>query len=365
MKVSEIVKLLEEWSPLAYQEDYDNAGLITGNNEQEITGILISLDTTEAVIEEAITLGCQMIVAHHPIIFKGLKKLNGKNYVERTIIKAIKNDIAIYASHTNLDNIYDGVNAKISQLIGLENTHILSPKVETLKKLTVFVPQEHTGRLLDTLYVAGAGEIGNYDQCSFQSQGEGSFRPLEKANPFLGSTGMREVVNENRLELIFEAHKEKKILDAMRKGHVYEEVSYFVEKLQNEHQNVGSGMIGTLKTPHSTQEFLKLIKEKMKCGVIKYTSIGEKPIRKVAVCGGAGSFLLAKARGQGADAYVSSDFKYHEYFDSEGDIMITDIGHFESEQFTKDLIKEFFSKKMPNFATYLSKVNTNPVHYYH
>lgn len=366
MRIKDLTAYLEKLAPLSYQESYDNAGLIVGNPNEIITGVLISLDSTEDVVEEAIQRGCNVIVAHHPIVFKGIKKFTGKNYVERTIIKAIKNDIAIYATHTNLDNVVNGVSFKIAQLLGLQQVRILAPKADLLMKLVVFVPVDNTGQLLDALYAAGAGEIGNYSQCSFRVEGKGTFKPNGQANPTIGQTsGPMEEVEENRVEVIFPAYLKNQILAAMRKGHVYEEVAYYLTSLSNENQEVGSGAVGFLPQEMAETDFLAYLKQNMKVSVIRHTSLLNKPIRKVAVCGGAGSFMLSDAIRAGADIFITADYKYHEFFDAENRIIIADIGHYESEQFTKELLKDYICKKFTNFAVHLSETPTNPVKYYY
>jgi dinuclear metal center YbgI/SA1388 family protein len=362
-KIKALIAELEAWAPPVFQESYDNARLITGNRNDEVRGVLISLDCTEAVVDEAIEKGCNMIVAHHPIVFSGLKSLTGSNYIERTVIQAIKNDIAIYAIHTNLDHVHTGVNAKISEKLGLKNTHILAPKKDTLMKLTVFVPDSHLNPLLEALSVAGAGKIGNYEQCSFVIEGMGTFKPNEAAKPYSGASGELSKVPEKRIEVIFPKNVSQQVLTAMRKAHPYEEVAYYLHELVNENQEIGAGMIGELDAAMNTEEFLQYLKDKMALKVIRYSSFGES-IKKVAVCGGAGSFLLQHALRQGADAFVTADYKYHQFFDGEKKILIADIGHYESEVFTKDLICEYLKKKFTNIALHLSGTHTNPVNYY-
>lgn len=364
MKIKDITSYLEELAPLNFQEDYDNSGLIIGDSQVELTGVLVTLDVTEEVISEAIKKGCNLIVAHHPLIFKGLKKLNGKNYVERSAILAIKNDIAIYAIHTNLDNVVNGVNFKIAEKLGLSDVKILRKKKGILLKLTVFVPVESSEKLLGELHKAGAGKIGNYSECSFKSEGVGAFMPNQVANPVIGERGKLEEVKENRVEVILPANVKAKVLNAMFAVHPYEEVAYYLQELENDNQEVGSGAVGFLPSEMNESEFLGHLKKSMNLEVIKFTSAG-KSIKKVAVCGGVGSFLLGDAKVAGADVFVTADYKYHEFFDAEGGIMIADIGHFESEVFTKDLIVEILSKKFTNFAPHLSEVNTNPVNYYY
>ena len=363
-QIKDITRELEKLAPLAYQESYDNAGLIVGNPETEITGVLLTLDVTEEVVEEAKIKNCNLIVAHHPIIFKGLKKLNGRNYVERTIINAIKNDIAIYATHTNLDHVTQGVNWKIAERLKLQNVKILAPKNQILKKLTFFTPVSHTQLILDALYKEGAGQIGQYKNCSFRSEGTGTFLPLASANPAIGTTGQLEEVNEHRIEIMFPFHMESHILATLRKVHPYEEVAYYVHLLENINQEVGAGAIGDLSEAMDQNLFLQFLKEQMHLNVIKFTKPTNKIIKRVAVCGGAGSFLLPHAKSSGADVFVTADYKYHEFFDAENNIMICDIGHYESEVFTKDLLFTYLSGIFSNFALCLSEVNTNPVQYF-
>jgi dinuclear metal center YbgI/SA1388 family protein len=362
-KIKEVAAVLEAIAPKAYQESYDNCGLLTGNPDTEVKSILITLDVTEEVIEEAIKKGCGMIIAHHPVIFKGLKKLTGSNYVERTVIKAIRNDIAIYAIHTNLDNIMGGVNSKICEKLALKNTTILAPKIHLFKKLVTFIPVEKTDQVLKAIHQAGAGQIGNYSECSFRVEGTGSFRPNEKAEPAIGSANKLEFVKENRAEVIFPAYLENRILSALIKAHPYEEPAFDINMLENSNKEVGSGMIGELDNDIDETAFLHYLKEKMNLKTIKHTRLTGKKISKVAVCGGSGSFLLKNAVSAGAQIFISSDFKYHEFFDAEGDIIIADIGHYESEVYTKELIYELLIKKFSNIALVLAQINTNPISY--
>ncbi len=363
IKIKDIIQHLEAFAPPIYQEPYDNAGLLTGSMEAQASGILITLDVTEAVVEEAIARDCDLIIAHHPIIFKGLKSLTGKNYVERTILKAIRNDIAIYAIHTNLDNVHHGVNRKICEKIGLVNTSVLSPKKETLLKLVTFVPQENEADLLEALYASGAGNIGNYSDCSFVTKGTGSFKPNNVANPYIGKQNERELVEEQRIEVILPVHLKNRVLQALNQSHPYEEVAYYLTALENANQEIGAGMLGSLPEPVEPMDFLNWLKEKMSLNCIRHTAPVSRKIKKVAVCGGSGSFLLSRSIARGADAFVSADFKYHEFFDAEDRIMIADIGHYESEVYTKELLYEILSQKFPNFAVNLSDTVTNPISY--
>ena len=363
IKIKDVTAYLESLAPLSFQENYDNSGLLTGDANGDVSGVLVTLDCTEAVVEEAITSNCNLIIAHHPIIFKGLKKLTGKNYVERTLIKAIKNDLAIYAIHTNLDNVHLGVNRKIAEMIGLKNLKVLAPKKDTLTKLVTFIPKENVESVINALHLAGAGNIGNYKNCSFRNEGTGSFTPTEGSLPFIGKPGESELVAEIRAEVIFPAHIESKILNALRIAHPYEEAAYYLTRLENENQEVGAGMIGELEKPIEPLVFLQSLKKKMNTAVIRHTPIIGNSIKKIAVCGGAGSFLLPLAIANEADVFISADFKYHEFFDADGKIVIADIGHYESEQFTKDLLLEVIKEKFDTFAIIFSKTITNPISY--
>lgn len=362
-KIKEIIQYLETIAPLQYQEAYDNAGLICGSPDDPVKGAIITLDSTEEVIDEAIDKECNLVIAHHPIIFKGLKSLTGKNYVERTIIKAIKNDIAIYAFHTNLDNVIDGVNSKICEKLGLINSTILVAKNDNLNKLVSFVPKESTSEVLSELHKAGSGNIGNYSNCSFRVEGTGTFMPKEGATPKVGETNHQEEVEENRIEVIFPAHLSGEMLNALKRAHPYEEAAYFMQPTTNRNQEVGSGMIAELKKPMPAIDFLGYLKDKMNLELIRHTKLTKDKIKKVAICGGSGSFLLKAAINKKADVFISADFKYHEFFDAEDKIIIADIGHYESEVFTKDLIYELLTKKFSNFALNLSGIKTNPINY--
>lgn len=362
-KIKEIIHFLENIAPRPLQEDYDNAGLLTGNQQAELYNILISLDVTEDVVEEAIANNCNLIISHHPIIFKGIKKLTGSNYVERTVLKAIKNDIALYAIHTNLDNVNVGVNKKIGEKLGIQNMNILAPKKDNLAKLTTFVPAENTDNVLHALAKAGAGHIGNYKKCSFKLQGKGTFQPTDKANPYIGSSDVLEEVEEDRIEVLFPAYLQHQVLAALRQAHPYEEVAYYLHHLENENQDIGSGMIGELEESISADAFVAQLKKVFNLPMVKHTALVNSKIQKVAWCGGAGSFLLKPAIEQGADIFISSDFKYHEYFDADNDIIIADIGHYESEQYTQELLKELLNNNFPEMNIQITEVNTNPIRY--
>lgn len=363
-KIKDVAAFLESWAPRAYQEAYDNSGLLVGNPDDSVTGVLVSLDCTEPVIEEAARRGCNLVVSHHPILFKGLKSLTGRTYVERTILLAIRKGIALYAIHTNLDNVRHGVNARIAQQLGLIDTQVLQPRTGTLSKLVTFVPEANLEAVLEAMHAAGAGQVGNYHDCSFETSGTGRFRPGAGADPHIGSRGQAERVHEVRVEMLVPQVQERAVLAALRQAHPYEEVAYFLTALRNDHQEVGAGLVGKLRQPLAPAEFLGFLKQSMQASVVRHTRLPERPIQTVALCGGAGSFLLGDAIRRQADAFVSADFKYHEFFDADGQILICDIGHYESEQFTKALLQEVLSEKFTTFACHFSETVTNPLSYF-
>ncbi|MGD9931775.1 MAG: Nif3-like dinuclear metal center hexameric protein [Mangrovibacterium sp.] len=363
MQISEITSFIESIAPLAYQEPYDNAGLLVGSPTEEVESVLISLDVTEAVVDEAIAGGFKLIIAHHPLIFGGIKKLNGKTELERCLIKAIKNDVAIYAAHTNLDSVMGGVNSKICEKLGLINCQILSPIKGQLKKLVTFIPTAQASKVQQAVFEAGAGHLGNYDSCGYVLDGIGSFRGNESSNPFVGKKGNLHTEKETRFETIFPAHLQEKIIQALLANHPYEEVAYDIYPLDNEFLLAGMGMIGELATPMDEMEFLQFTKMEFQSAVVRHSPLLHKKVKKVAVCGGSGSFLIRQAIGAKAAVFITGDLKYHQFFEAEGKIVLADIGHFESEQFTKEVFYELLTKKFPKFAIRLSAIHTNPINY--
>ncbi|MEO8111087.1 MAG: Nif3-like dinuclear metal center hexameric protein [Ginsengibacter sp.] len=363
MKISDVIECLEDFAPLSLQENYDNAGLLTGKRSDECSGILTTLDVTEGVLQEAVKNNCNLIVAHHPIIFGGLKKLTGSNYVERIIISAIKNDIAIYAIHTNLDNVINGVNKMIAEKLGLQDVEVLSPAKNILKKLVTFSPEKNAEDIRNALFVAG-GKLGNYSECSFNVEGMGTFKAGVGADPYVGEIGKRHEENETRIEVIFPARSQKKIIKSLKDAHPYEEVAYDIYALDNELRDTGSGLVGNLISPLSEEDLLSRLQTEFALQVIRHSPLLGKKVSKIALCGGAGSFLIPLAKSSGAEAYITSDVKYHEFFDADGEILLADIGHFESEQFTISLLADILKEKFPNFAVQKTKIKTNPVHYY-
>jgi dinuclear metal center YbgI/SA1388 family protein len=364
MKISQITSFLESLAPVSLQESYDNAGLLTGDSNQPCRGILVSLDVTVEVIEEAIKKNCNLIVAHHPVIFSGLKKITGSNYVEKIIIAAIKNDIAIYAIHTNLDNIIGGVNGRIAGILGLQSLTVLSAKEGQLKKLFTFVPEDAAEKVRNAIFESGAGNISNYSECSFNSPGTGTFKAGENASPFVGKVGERHYEPEIKMEMIFPSYLEKRVIHALLSAHPYEEVAYDIISLENTSDRVGSGVLGILTEPEEETVFLARLKKVFDLKVIKHTRLTGGRVKKVAICGGAGNFLISKALSAGADFFITSDIKYHEFFNANGKLVLADIGHYESEQFTINLLQEILEQKFPTFAVLKTGVNTNPVQYY-
>ncbi len=363
MIIKNITDHIEELAPLAYAEGFDNVGLLVGNYNTGISGILVTLDTLEITIDEAIEKNCNLIISFHPIIFSGLKKLTGSTYVERVVMKAIKNDIAIYAIHTALDNSFKGVSAKMCDVIGLKNTQVLMPQKGNIKKLTTYVPVKDADELRDSPFIAGAGNIGNYENCSFNMEGKGTYKGNEDSNPTIGEKGNLHIEKETFISVIFEKHLEGKIVKALFKNHPYEEVAYDIVSLDNVHQNIGMGMIGELDEAMDEAHFFKLLKNKFHLKSIKHSALSGNKIKKVAVLGGSGSFAIEQAKKTGVDIFVTSDLKYHDFFKAENKIVLADIGHYESEQFTKNLLVDYLTKKFTNFAIILSEKNTNPINY--
>jgi dinuclear metal center YbgI/SA1388 family protein len=363
MQLSEITQILEQMAPLAYAEDFDNVGLLTGHNNT-VTGILVCHDALEDVIDEAIVKKCNLVVCFHPILFSGLKKITGKNYVERAVIKAIKNDIAIYAVHTALDNHSNGVNKIFCEALGLINTKILIPKENFIYKLVTYTKPENVNQIKQAMFEAGGGNIGNYENCSFISSGIGSYKGNENSNPVIGEKNVLQTEAEIKVEVIFEKYLQNNIISALKKAHVYEEVAYEVYETKNKHQNIGLGMIGELPNEMSEVSFFDMVKAKLDCGGIRHCPFLNKPVKTIAVLGGSGSFAIKNAIMAKADVFLTADLKYHQFYEAENQLVLADIGHFESERFTKNYIVDYLTKKITNFAIILSEVNTNPVKYF-
>ncbi len=364
MKIKEVINALENLAPKCYAEDFDNVGLQVGDENLEIDNVLVTLDVTDVVMQEAIEENVNLIVTFHPLIFTGLKALTGKNRVEQLVIKAIQNNIAIYAIHTNLDNQYFGVNHAICQQLQLEKVQILLPKKHTLFKLVYYVPMEHDIEVKNALFEAGAGEIGNYSECSFSILGEGTFKPNDRAKPFVGKNNKRHTETENRVELLVDKSQKSKIISVLKENHPYEEVAYEIIPIDNVNQTLGMGQIGNLSYEMSSDDFLAWVKKQLPTRCIRHSNLTHKKIKKVAVLGGSGAFSIGSAKAAGADALVTADLKYHDFFTAENQILLCDVGHYESEQFTKKLLSRYLSENFSNFAVLTSKVNTNPVNYY-
>lgn len=363
MKIKEIVSALDRFAPLPLQDGFDNAGLQIGLTEAEATRALLCLDVTEAVLDEAIALGCNLVISHHPLIFKGYKSITGKDYVERCILKAIRNDMVLYAAHTNLDNAKGGVNYKIAEKIGLKHLQVLEPKRNSLLKLVTFVPTEQAERVRKALFAAGCGNIGGYDSCSYNLKGEGTFRAGENTHPFCGSIGELHREEEVRIETILPSYKKGEVVRALLSAHPYEEPAFDLYPLENEWTQAGAGIVGELETPETELEFLKRIKKIFEVECVKHNRLTGREIQKVALCGGAGAFLIPQAIRSGADIFITGEIKYHDYFGHEDEILLAEIGHYESEQYTKEIFYSIIRDLFPNFALHLSKINTNPIKY--
>ncbi|AZQ45046.1 Nif3-like dinuclear metal center hexameric protein [Nonlabens ponticola] len=362
MQIRDITSALEELAPLQYAQDFDNVGLLVGNHQENVTGVLITLDCLESVVDEAIEKKCNLIVTFHPIIFSGLKHLRETDYVRRTVVKAIKNNIAIYATHTALDMAHGGVSHRMGSQLQLQNVKTLIPENGLLHKLSIHVPQDHLEIVREAIFQAGAGKISNYSDCSFTTSGTGTFQPGEQSQPFSGKSGQRSTVDEYNLEVILLPHKKKEILSAMQDTHPYEEISYQIIKLENEYNRIGMGAIGELPNAISQDDFLATIKNVFNSGVVRSSLSRKRNIKKVAVLGGSGAFAIKNALQAGADAFVTADLKYHDFFQGEN-ILLCDVGHYESEQFTKNLLQEYLTEKFSNFAILCAQAQTNPVNY--
>jgi dinuclear metal center YbgI/SA1388 family protein len=364
MKLKDLCSYLGSEVPLSLQEDYDNSGLQIGNHEREINSALITLDITEEVVEEAIALKCDLIISHHPLIFRGLKRITGKSFVERIISAAVRNDIAIYSAHTNLDNYSNGVSRKMAEKLDLNEITVLVPSENKLLKLVTFIPESHFEKVSNALFEAGAGVIGNYDRCGFSINGTGSFRGNENSNPFAGEKGKLHFENEIRFETILFSNLKDKVRNALIDAHPYEEVAYDFYALDNNNSGTGTGCSGKLKRPVSENEFLEILSSVFGSKGLRYSKPTGKQVSKVALCGGSGASFLNAAINSGADAFVTADVKYHDFFMTEKKLLLVDIGHFESEKFSVEILNDLIIKKFPKFAVRFSETNTNPINYF-
>jgi dinuclear metal center YbgI/SA1388 family protein len=363
MRIAQITEWLEEIAPLSLQDSFDNAGIQIGDISQKAKGILLCLDVTEEVIDEAIELNCNLIISHHPLLFHPIKSLTGKTYIERCVIKACKNNLVIYAAHTNLDNAWGGINFHLAEKIGLQNVRILKPLQNILLKLITFVPSEYAESVRNALFNAGAGNIGNYDSCSFNSVGEGTFRGEEQTHPFTGKIGEFHTEKEIKIETILPVYKKTSVMRALLNSHPYEEPAYDFYALSNSWDRAGSGVVGELPAEEEEESFLKRIKNIFQLKCLKHSPFTGKTIREVAICGGGGAFLIKDAIAYGADVFLTGEAKYNDYYDVENKILLAVLGHYETEHYTKELFFDIISKKMTNFAIHFSNVNTNPINY--
>lgn len=361
--VNDIIKAIESVAPLNWQESYDNAGLQVGGRFQSVSGAVVCLDVTEAVVDEAISMGYNLIVSHHPLLFKGLKSITGNSYVERIVIKAIQHNIAIYAAHTNLDNAPEGVSYRMARKLGLTSIRVLDPLCGRLIKLVTYVPSTHVESVRSALFEAGAGHIGNYDKCSFGQEGTGTFRAGTYANPYCGTIGEFHREQETRLEVIVPIHVQEAVIDALKRSHPYEEPAFDLIPLSNRWEQVGSGVVGALPEPVDEVSVLEKLKEIFKTGCVKHSPLHNRKISRIALCGGAGASLITKAVIAGADMFVTGEIRYHDYFEFESHILLAEIGHYESEQYTKEIFCEIIQKKFPTFAIHSTQVDTNPINY--
>ncbi len=365
MQIKTLLQILDNWAPFSYQEDYDNSGLLIGSKDAEVTGVLVSLDLTPQIVEEAVSLGANTIISHHPILFRGLKRItDADDIVQQCVVDCIKKDINVISLHTNLDNVHNGVNAKIAEILEVKNNRILAPKSHTMSKLSYFVPKKNHEAVKQALYHAGAGTQGNYAECSFSTEGTGTFTPLEGSNPYLGKLGQPTSTPELKVEMVFESQLQSQLVSTLQEVHPYETVAYDVLPLYNTNPQVGSGMIGELETPLPFADFMERIKERFHMPYLRHTAVVQDPIQKIAFCGGAGSFLIPVAKAHGADVYLTGDMKYHDFFTSDNKITLVDMGHYEMEQYTSQLIVDYMSQKNLTFAVHLTQNHTNPIKYF-
>jgi dinuclear metal center YbgI/SA1388 family protein len=362
--IRDIINVLETAAPLHLQESYDNAGLSCGNPYLECSGALVALDLTMEVIHEAILHNKNLIITHHPPIFKGIKQLVYGDAVSDLLIACIKNDICVYASHTNLDNVLQGVNGEIAARLNLQKTRVLQPLSGTHRQLVAFVPEKNEESIKSALFEAGAGTVGLYDECSFSTAGTGTFRPLKGSNPFTGKLNTRSNEQEVRLEFIYPVHLENRILEALHMAHPYETVAYSVYPLANKFGELGAGIIGELDEPVTVQHFFEQVKNKFHTGIIRHSEIFKPTISRIAICGGSGKSLIINALKNNADLFLTSDLGYHDFFLAGKQMILADMGHFESEQFTSDLILRLINEKIPTFAVQKAASKTNPVNYF-
>ncbi len=363
MKIKEITAHLEHLAPLYLQEDYDNSGLQVGDIDKELTSVMLCLDVTKQVVDEAISLGANMIISHHPMIFKGIKSLRPGRELDDMIIKAIKNDICIYSAHTNLDSMLGGVSYALADKLGLVDVKPLQVSKGKLYKIVVYAPRTHTQSLSDAIFRTGAGEIGNYSKCSFTVSGEGSFFPKDGANPYIGKCGELEILAEDKIEVLAKDVELSAVVDAIRANHPYEEPAYDIIEVEQKYAKAALGVVGYLPNPMTVVGFLANVKELTGSGV-KYSDFNKEMIHKVALCGGSGSFLIGGASAVGADAYLTGDIKYHDFFGYEDKMLLADIGHYESEKYTIELIHNFLVEKFgENIDINTTKIKTNPINY--
>jgi dinuclear metal center YbgI/SA1388 family protein len=363
MKLAELCKYLDSAIPISFQEDYDNAGLQVGLPEKEISSALLTIDITEEVLAEASDGGCDLIISHHPLIFGGLKKITGRTYQERIIYKALRQDIAIYSAHTNLDAVSFGVSRKMAEKLGLNHVSVLVPLKHRLLKLVTFIPESHLVKVREALFEAGAGVIGNYDKCGFSVAGTGSFRAGEGTNPFSGERGKLNFESEIRFETVLFSHMKSDVIRALHSSHPYEEVAFDLYPLENDNIEAGLGCKGEFKEPVTETDFLRKVSSAFGAKGIRYSGLSGRMVGKVAICGGSGASMIKDAVTSEADAFITADIKYHAFFDADKKILLADIGHFESEKYTTEILYDLIIKKFPKFAVRFSETNTNPINY--
>lgn len=363
MKISEITGAIEKYAPLWLQEEWDNAGLQVGDTDREATGAVLCVDATEAIVDEAIDRGVNLVISHHPLLFRGLKRITGRTATERIVAKALKHDIAIYSAHTNMDSAPGGVSWATGRRAGLTAMRTLVPQQGRLMKLAVFVPSAYSNAVSEALWNAGAGRMGNYDRCAYMTDGRGTYRPLPGADPAIGTVGQSHTEAETRIEVVFPTAISGRVVQAMLKAHPYEEPAFDLIPLANDITSAGLGVIGSLKTPMPASEYIAWVKQALGIGAIPYAGDARRMVHRVALCGGAGAEFIGNAIAAGADLYMCGDLKYHDFTTHADSIVLADIGHYESEQCTKEIFYDIIQKNFPNFATYYAEEDKNPISY--
>lgn len=369
MIVKELIKYLEDWAPPGAAWEKDNVGLLVGSGDEKIENIFLSLELTGEVLEQALKKNCNFIFTHHPLIFNPVKNLDvNKNPNSKLIYKLIKNDINLFSAHTNLDFTKDGVSFTLAKKLKLNKITFLKNEESNQFKVVVFLPETNLDEVASAMFNQGAGIIGEYNNCSFRTNGIGTFKGSANSNPFIGKKENFEKANEVRLEVLVDSWKLNKVINAMLKSHPYEEPAYDIYPLRNKNVNYGAGAIGELDNEMNVNEFLKHVEKSLLLSNFRFVNGNKRRIKKVAVCGGSGSELLNDAISKNADVFITADIKYHTFHDAKNKILLIDAGHYETEvvilKIVEEKIKKLIKEKKENIKVYKYSSSTNPVKFY-